>query len=364
MIVERDPRVQLPVSQPALAPRSMKPALRLVLLLCICVAVAALGSHVIARFLRIRTGAVAYKLLAKGNQKPLALAEGSSLMLDGLSWKRISNAFGQGVENWFVAGSSPCEWEPLQRRVSDARLTLIVVSVYDLNEYFLCDYRAEVVSLKQSMKDLWQSGADWPFAKRVLSQYPLQYLRLFFPTLGRSDGVMVGAREQLAGLLQPWIKINREEGPSVGAGSDVADEEGKTGKLTEWSEARMLRRLALMRSACQGKHTFNGPKKVAFLRMLRRAQAQGHVIVVVLPVSPTYTQELVSPESNRHFEESLIDLQHRVPQATWVHLETLAPLHSDEYFWDLVHMNANGQKIATDTFLRKIGEEGILAKSQ
>ena len=73
-------------------------------------------------------------------------------MLDGLSWKRISNAFEEGIENWFVAGSSPSEWEPLQRRASNARLTFIVVSAYDLNEQFLCDYRAGVVPLTQSIK--------------------------------------------------------------------------------------------------------------------------------------------------------------------------------------------------------------------
>ena len=264
MIAERQQSAELLQHRPPSLRESMTSKVKLVLLLCICVAIAAVGSHVVASFLKIRTGAVGYKLLADGSQKPFALAEGSSLMLDGLSWKRISKAFGQGIENWFVAGSSPSEWEPLQRRASNTRLTFIVVSAYDLNENFLCDYRAEVVPLNQSIKDLWQSGADWPFTKRVLSQYPLQYLRLLFPTLGRSDGVMVGVRERLGELLRPWVRIDQEAGPAVGSGSDAASEEVKTGKLTDWSEARLLRRLALMRSACQGKHTFAGPKKLAF----------------------------------------------------------------------------------------------------
>ena len=112
------------------------PAIRLVLVLFVCIAIATLTSRFVAYFLKIRIGALEYKLLADGDQKPFALAEGSSLMLDGLSWKRISEAFNQGIENWFVAGSSPSEWEPLQRRANKARLTFIVVSPYDLQRIF------------------------------------------------------------------------------------------------------------------------------------------------------------------------------------------------------------------------------------
>jgi hypothetical protein len=317
----------------------------------------------VTRSLGIRTGAIGYKLLAEGD-RPLALAEGSSLMLDGLSWARISKDFGQGIENWFVAGSSPSEWEPLQRRASHARLTFIVVSAYDLNEHFLCDFRAEVVPLNQSVKDLWQSGTDWPFAKRVLSQYPLQALRFLFPTLGRSDGVMVGVREKLSELLRPWVKLDNEAGPTVGSGSDPASEEVKTGRVTDWSKARRLRRLTLMRSACQGKHTFEGSKKLAFLRMLQRARQQGRVVVAVLPVSPIYSEEFLAAGASEQFEKSLADLERRVPQAHWVHLETLPALNSNEYFWDFVHMNADGQRIATEAFLSNIRTKSISTERQ
>jgi hypothetical protein len=362
MIAERHQDVEPLLHRPLSFLESVKPKLQLLLLLGVCVAIAAIASHFVVSSLRIRTGAVGYKLLATGNQKPFALAEGSSLMIDGLSWKRISEEFGQGIENWFVAGSSPSEWEPLQGRASDARLTFIVVSAYDLNEQFLCDFRAGVVPLNQSIKDLWQSGADWPFMKRVMSQYPMEYLRLLFPTLGRSDGVMVGLREKLGELLQPWIKIDYEAGPTVGSGPDATNEEVKTGKITEWSKARMLRRLTLMRSACQGKHTFDGPKKLALLRMLQRAHQQGRVVVAVLPVSPIYSGEFLTPEVSRQFEESLAELQRRVPEANWVHLEQLPALNSNQYFWDLVHMNADGQRIATEAFLSKIRAESAPIK--
>ena len=328
--------------------------LQLALVLLVTVAVTTVASHLVVGSLGIRTGAIGYKLLAIGKSPPFALAEGSSLMIDGLSWKRIGEKFSQGIETWFVAGSSPSEWAVLQRRASNAPLNFIVVSAYDLNENFLCDYRAAVVPLDESIKDLWQSGADWPFAKRVLSQYPLRYLRYFFPTAGRSDGVMVGVREMLEKSLRPWVKIEDEAGPVVAAGADPGSEATETGKVSDWSKARVLRRMALMRSACQGKQSFDGPKKLAFLRMLQRARRQGRVIVVVLPVSPMYSKAFLTTEASQQFEASLSDLEHRVPEANWVHLEKLPALNSNELFWDFVHMNADGQEIATRAFLSEI----------
>ncbi len=263
-------------------------------------------------------------------------------------------SLGVGIENWFVAGSSPSEWDPLQRRASSARLTFIVVSAYDLNENFLCDYRASVVPLDESIRDLWRSGADWPFTKRVLSQYPLRYLRFFFPTAGRSDGVMVGVREMLERSLRPWVKMENEAGPTIGSGPDPGSEANKTGKVSDWSKARVLRRMTLMRSACQDKQSFDGPKKLAFLRMLQRAHQQGRVIVVVLPVSPIYSEAFLTAEVSQQFERSLSDLEHHVPEAKWVHLEKLPALNSNAFFWDFVHMNATGQRIATEAFLSQI----------
>ena len=332
----------------------MKRRLQLAIVLCIVTAVAATASHLLVRYLSIRTGGVGYKLLSDAGGKPLAFAEGSSLMVDGLAWERISQELGCGIENWFVAGSSPSEWERLQRRASDARLTFIAISAYDLNEYFLCDYRADVVPLTQTVKDLWQSDAGWAFSKRILGQYPLRYLRVQFPTLGRSDGVMVGIREKLSSLLRPWIKIDPESGPAVGAGQNITREEIRTERLTDWSQSRLLRRLTLMRSACQGKSAFDGPKKLALLRMVAQAQKQGRVVVIVLPVSPVYASEFLKPDENRELEETLGEIERANPKVAWVHLEQLPALNSNDYFWDLVHMNSRGRQIATDAFLGQL----------
>lgn len=314
--------------------------------------IAAIGSHLVVHILRIRTGGVGYKLLGHRNGKPLAFAEGSSLMVEGLAWERISQELGVGIENWFVAGSSPSEWEALQPRARNANLTFIAVSAYDLNEGFLCDSRSEVVPLRQTIKDLWQSQADWHFTKRVLSQYPMRYVRVFFPTVGRSDGVMVGIRERLAGLLKPWVPIEPETGPTVRSGDGL--EPVRVDKVSDWTPSRLLRRLALMRSACQGRQSFDGPKKLAFLRMLKQAHQQGRVIVIVLPVSPLYAREFLTTKVAAEFETTLTEAQRSVPEASWVHLEQFPDLNSNDHFWDLVHLNASGQQIATDAFLDQL----------
>src|SRR5437667_427295 len=80
---------------------------------------------------------------------------------------------GLRIEGWSVAGSSPWEWETFQRRAPDVGLTFLVVSAYDLNEHFICDFHADTVPPTHTLADLWQSEADWHFAKRVLTQYPL-----------------------------------------------------------------------------------------------------------------------------------------------------------------------------------------------
>ena len=324
----------------------------LFLVVSVAIAIAAMGSHLVVYLLGIRTGGVGYKLLGREGGEPLAFAEGSSLMVEGLGWDRISRELGVGIENWFVAGSSPSEWEALQPRARNASTTFIVVSAYDLNEEFLCDSRSEIVPLSQTIKDLWRSRADWHFAKRVLSQYPLKYVRILFPTVGRSDGVMVGVREKLAGLLKPWMAIEPETGPTVRSGDGL--EPVRVDKVSDWTPSRLLRRFALMKSACQGKQNFDGLKKLAFLRMLKQAHQQGRVIVIVLPVSPLYTREFLPPVVAAKFEATLTDAQQSVPEASWVHLEELSDLNSNDCFWDLVHLNAGGQRIATDAVLSQL----------
>jgi hypothetical protein len=131
-------------------------------------------------------------------------------------------------------------------------------------------------------------------------------------------------------------------------------------KLSNWPTGLMLRRIVSMREACQGKHTFNGPKKLALLRMLHHAQEQGRAIVVVLPVSPTYAKEFLTPEVEQEFENVLVGLQETIPQIHFIRLDQVHRLNSDDLFHDLVHMNSYGQQIATEAFLARFKEISTL----
>src|SRR5208283_5516529 len=88
------------------------------------------------------------------DQKPSAFLEGSSLAFHGLDWGRISKSLGISMETWGVAGSSPAEWEVFQEQAPHAPRTFLVVSAYDLNENWLCDFHADVVPLSETIRNL------------------------------------------------------------------------------------------------------------------------------------------------------------------------------------------------------------------
>jgi hypothetical protein len=309
------------------------------------------ASHFLIQWFGIEDKPMAHKVLAGSADHPMAFVAGSSLMQDGLSWNEISEALGCRTETWFVPGSSPSEWEMAQKRGGEAKLNIVVISAYDLNEYTLCDFHSEVVPLAVTTSDLWHSHSSWHFTKRVLSQYPLKYLRLAFPLIGRSQGVMVGLRAQSRRLLKPWIKLDAEATPTVSATHNSSDEDAKTEKISQWSPAKMLRRLAALRNASQGKQGFDGAKRLALIRMLQQSERQGRVIVVVLPVSPTYSSEVLRADAARQFEDEVTNVRQKFPQAEWVRLDQESDLLSDDNFWDLVHMNSYGQHVATEKFL-------------
>lgn len=325
---------------------------QLVIILCTVVLITSIISHSIIAWLKIERSFGRYWVIGtEGGGRSSAFMAGSSLAGDGLSWWEISDVLNLRIEGWTVAGSSPSEWERFQHKVTQTKLTIVVVSPYDLNEYFLCDFRANLVPLVQTVKDLWQSKVDWPFCKHVLSLYPLSYLRILFPTAGRSDGVMVGFREKLKNLLRDVLPIQSEAGPTLALNESASTQEYKKEIISLWDPGRTLRRLASLRSACQGIHMYSGPKRQAFLRMLQQAQRQGGVVVVVLPVSPFYAGEFLTPQVKQAFEEVLAYAAHNISQVFFIRLDQLNALKSNDYFWDLVHMNIYGRQIATEAFL-------------
>lgn len=314
----------------------------------ICLASA--GSHLLVRWLGIVSTPETQARFGPPTTAAPVLATGSSLVLFGVDWDRVGRALDRPVETRTAPAASPCELEILQREVPQATLTCLGVSAFDLNEHFLGDFRSQLVPLHQAIRDLWQSGADWAFSKRVLSQYPLNYIRWVFPTAGRSVGVMVGLRAKTIGLLRPAGTADAESGPTLKGAGDPHDRE----RISDWSLARTLRNLAQLRGTCQGRQTFDGPKELALERMLAAARRQGRVVVLVLPVSPAYAREFLTPENRKRFEEALARMQRSQPQVEWVRLDQRPEFDTGDCFWDLAHLNAEGRRRVTDLVLARL----------
>jgi hypothetical protein len=331
---------------------------QLVTIICVVALITAFISHCLVAWLKIRTEPGGYWSVGPTVGKASAFLAGSSLAGDGIAWSQIAERVNLRIEGWGVAGSSPSEWERFQRLEKRTNQTILVVSAYDLNEYCLSDFHAQVVPLAQAVEDLWRSPMDWVFYKRVISDYPLTYLRLLFPSAGRSNGIIKGIREKVETYITSVLTAETRKSSTNAFTDPVSEPEIKKVHITNWSQNLMLRRLVGMRIACQGKHGFKGPKRLAFLRMLRYAQNQGDVLVVVLPVSRAYANEFLNPTVISEFEETLAEARLSVPMAHWVRLDLLKELNSDDNFYDLVHMNPDGQLIATEALINDLISKG------
>jgi hypothetical protein len=78
-----------------------------------------------------------------------------------------------------------------------------------------------------------------------------------------------------------------------------------------------------------------------------------------MPESPIYNAEFLKTDVRRRFEELLSDAQKEMPEAIWVRIDQVPELNSNQYYWDLVHMNAYGQAIATKILLAKLEAAGL-----
>ena len=328
----------------------MKVWLRLLVVLLAATLISSVVSHVAIKWLQIKSEPGGYKRYGPPDQPALTILHGSSLAYSGIDWGRVSNLLGDSIESWATAGSSPTEWEVQHDLSPQANRAFIVVSAYDLNEYWLCDFRADIVPFGRAIRDLQYCGAAEQLCKRIVSQYPQMLVRGLYPTAGRSDGVMVGVRTSLYSLSNRAAIEDVERGPTLGLSgtSEIVE------KLSEWPPARLQRRLVLMRKGFQGKHWFNGPKKMALVRLLERVERQGDAVVVVVPVSPTYRKEFLSPQIASEFDEALAQLQARDPRKPLIRLDRLPALDSDAMYYDLVHLNRFGQEIATAKLLKKL----------
>jgi hypothetical protein len=287
---------------------------------------------------------------------------GSSLLVSGLSWPEVSESFGQGIENWTAAGSSPEIWEVLQQQPRNSNTTIVGVSAYDLNEMRLAPERARFVPLTQSVRDLWASRTRPELRHRILSQYGIMYIRNLYPTAGDADKVLVGLRSKAADLLGQQASLQQHEGVVIEKDGVLGVEDAMT-SLRDWSSARVLRRLEALRAENHGSHEFfDGPKSRALRRVLLRAQQQGRVIVVVLPVSQYYADAFLDQASIAAFEEVLRDDMAVAPDASLVRLDRVPGISENEYFLDLVHLNSSGRRMVTPVFLKEENEGASKAK--
>jgi len=337
-------------------PRRMRPAA----VLLVSLVLASSANHLLAHWLGLSwtEGMGIYRRVGPETGRQ-AFCAGSSLLVSGLSWSKVSEALGQGIETWGVGGSSPDIWEEWQHQRPLSNTMIIGVSVYDLNEMHLANDRATIVPLSRTINDLWASDADPALWHRVLTQYSLRYVRLLFPTAGNADQVQVGMRSKVAEQLRLQASLAEHEGVVFEPSPPLLDAGESTATVSEWSSARVLRRMAALRAENRGRHEFyKGPKRMALHRLLSQGRRQGCVIVVVLPVTREYSEAFLDESAIAAFERAVHEAMAIAPEATFVRLDRVPGISDPRYFSDLVHMNSFGRRLATEAFLTEVTHGG------
>ena len=313
------------------------------LLLTLVVLVASLASHAAFVLLGIHDEPIRqWTVGSKAEGKPVLML-GSSLAYFAMSVSNLSARMDRTVQCYWLPSASTSELEVLARSAPERDATVVCVSLYDLNERIFSDHRAEIVPYTSTIRDLWQTRSDWAFSKKLLAQYPMHYLRVMFPTAGRSLMVMIAAK---AKLLRYRHFLQGRPQSNVPKAVDFDAETNET--IADWSQAHLLEQVTIVRGICQDTHEFAGPKKRAFIRVLSDAAARGRVTVIVLPMSPQYRRALVSEAALKAFEVSLADAHKAVPESTWLRADQMAALNDSMCFKDLAHMNSKGKRIVTD----------------
>lgn len=314
--------------------------------------VTSIASKSLAYLLHIQDPRVEHVTFGTAFSGPPILVLGSSVTFFGISLPKVAEAVHTPVTVRSIGAASPAELEPLQREVPDPKMTLIGVSIFDLNEQNLSPAKPLLVPFVRSAIDLYQSKTSWRQSKRLLSAYPVQWVRYLFPTAGRSPEVMVGLRDFLAAVTH---RARSEESPTklLLTSEDVSRPE----KITDWNEARLLRRLAELRVSGLDENVFAGPKELALDRVLQRAfSKEGGATIMVLPVSPPYYHAFVNEDSATRFERALQKRQEQFPTLKILRLDKEPALHEPAVFWDLVHLNDDGRRLATSLLLKQLGQ--------
>jgi hypothetical protein len=303
----------------------------------------------LADWTQMRIPVMTYRRIGP-TEGPQVFIAGSSDLQFALSWSEVSKTLGEGMENWGSAGTTPTEWEMSQAWAKNTNLMILGLSIYNLNENTLCDYKPKVVPITRTIHDLWQSEPGWQFSAQSLSQYPMAYIQELFPTAGRSEAFLVAARRKFR-LLTGRPLSGFDTNFLVLRNQPILDFGDSTERVSDWPKDKLLRRLDAVRATTGNACSFDGPKKLALQRMLERAQQRGRIIIVVLPLSRAYRQAFVTPDVVRAFEASLQQARKSAPDAEFIRLDKVARLSSDDYFMDFVHLNTAGRQIATNAFV-------------
>ena len=315
-------------------------------LLVVLAAVLVLSSalnHALVRLLDIRTDGIDRGKINSGASGQPVLVLGSSLTFFGVSFRQVAQAMQRPLITRGVGGCSPCELEPLAREVPEATQLIIGVSIFDLNEGSLAESRPLLVPFGQTLRDLRASDAGWSSAKRVLWSYPLPWVQRIFPVAGRSTAVMVGLREKVR-ALRPRARATE---PESRLAFKTDEDSVRPEKLSDWDAGRVARNLSQLRDAGLTHARFDGPKSLALSRLLARAAHQEPTVVLVLPVSPPYRETFADPASAAEFEKAIDRMKTADPNLRIIRLDREPALQSAEVFWDLVHLNDDGHRIAT-----------------
>lgn len=310
-------------------------------------------SHALVWALDIRTSGVERgRINADATGKP-ALVLGSSLTFFGISFQQVAKAMNRPLLTRSVGGCSPCELESLAREVPEATRMIIGVSLFDLNENNLSDARPTLVPFTQTIADLRASHSDWTAMKRVGWSYPVPWIQQVLPVAGRSNAVMVNLRGKVRALRKQPANLDLESKLTFKTDEDSARPE----KLSDWDRGRVGRNLSQLSASGLAHGRFDGPKSLALARILARAAQQEPAVVIVLPVSPPYREVFADAISVEHFEKALERIKIANPKLQMIRLDHEPALQPAEIFWDLVHFNDDGRRIATRRVVEQLSVE-------
>ena len=333
--------------------RAMSRGRQLLVILASVLVLSSMLSHAFVWALDIRTNGVDRgRINADAPGKP-ALVLGSSLTFFGISFQQVAKAMDRPLVTRGVGGCSPCELEWLAREVREATRVIIGVSLFDLNENNLCDARATLVPFTQTIADLRASHSDWTAMKRVVWSYPVPWIQHALPVAGRSNAVMVNLRDKVRALRKQPANLDLESKLTFKTDEDSARPE----KLSDWDRGRVGRNLSQLSASGLAHGRFDGPKSLALARILARTAQQEPAVVIVFPVSPPYRETFADETSVEHFEKALERIKTANPRLQMIRLDQEPALQPTEVYWDLVHLNDDGRRIATRRLIEQLSSE-------